>query len=66
MHLLANNRSIIIKEADRGSCVIARDREGYIAAGSKQLNDEGVHKTVKFKDNLYLYHNNFKLLTMYY
>ena len=53
MHLLANDRSIIIKEADTGSCVIARDREGYIAAGSKQLNDEGVHKTVKFKDNLY-------------
>ena len=53
MHFLANDRSIIIKEADTGSCVIARDREGYIAAGSKQLNDEGVHKTVKFKDNLH-------------
>ena len=50
MRLLANDRSIVIKKADKGLCVVVWDREGYIAEVSKQLNDESVYKSVKFKD----------------
>ena len=50
MRLLAKDRSIVIKKADKGSCVVVWDREDYIAEASKQLNDESVYKSVKFKD----------------
>ena len=52
MRLLANDRSIVIKKADKGLCVVVWDREDYIAEASKQLNDEGVYKKVKFKDKI--------------
>ena len=52
MRLLANDRSINIKKVDKGSCVVVWDREDYIAETSKQLNDENVHKSVKFKDKV--------------
>ena len=50
--LLANHIGIVIKKADEGSCVIVWDREDYIAEASKQLNDESVYKSVKFKDKI--------------
>ena len=40
--LLANDRSIVIKKADKDSCMVVWDREDYIAEASKQLNDESV------------------------
>ena len=49
MHLFANDRSIVIKKADKCSCAVVWDREDYIAEASKQLNDEIVYKSVKFK-----------------
>ena len=52
MRLLANNRSIVIKKADKGSRVVVWDHEDYIAEASKQLNDESVYKIVKFKDKI--------------
>ena len=52
MHLLANDRSIVIKKADKGLCVVVWDHEDYIAEASKQLNDENVYKSVKFKDKI--------------
>ena len=52
MRLLANDRSIVIKKADKGSCVVVWDREDYIAEANKQLNDENVYKSVKFKDKV--------------
>ena len=42
MRLLANDRSIVIKKADKDSCMVVWDREDYIAEASKQLNDESV------------------------
>ena len=27
---LADNRSIVIKKADKGSCIVVRDRAGYL------------------------------------
>ena len=52
IRLLANDRSIIIKKADKGLCVVVWDHEDYIAEVSKQLNDESVYKSVKFKDKI--------------
>ena len=52
MSLLANDRSIVIKKADKGSCVVVWDREDYIAEASKQLNDESVYKSMKFDDKI--------------
>ena len=52
MCLLANVRSIVIKKADKGSCVVVWDRQDYIAEASKQLKDESVYKSVNFKDKI--------------
>ena len=52
MRLLANDGSIVIKKADKGSCVVVGDCEDYIAEASKQLNDENAYKSVKFKDKI--------------
>ena len=52
MRLLTDDRSIVMKKADKGSCVVVWDREDYIAEASKQLNDENVYKSVKFKDKI--------------
>ena len=47
---LANNRSIVIKKADKGLCVTVQDHDDYLAEVSKQLNDASVCKSAKFKD----------------
>ena len=36
MRALANDRSIVIKKADKGSCVDVWDRNDYIAEAEKQ------------------------------
>ena len=40
MRLLANDKSIVIKKANKGSCVVLSDLEDYIAEASKQSNGE--------------------------
>ena len=40
MRLFANDKSIAVKKADKGSFVVAWDREDYIVESIKQLNDE--------------------------
>ena len=52
MCLLANDRSIVIKKAGKGSYVFIWEPEDYIVEASKQLNDESVYKSVKFKDKI--------------
>ena len=44
---LKEGRSIIIKPADKGSCVVVWDREDYLAEGYKQLNDESIYVDIK-------------------
>ena len=44
---LKEDRSIIIKPADKGSCVVVWDREDYLAEGYKQLNDESIYVNMK-------------------
>ena len=47
---LADDRSIVIKKADKGLAVVVWDRVDYIKEGQKQLKDENVYKRVNFKD----------------
>ena len=44
---LKEDRSIIIKPADKGSSVVVWDREDYLAEGYKQLNDESIYVDIK-------------------
>ena len=49
---LANDRNIVIKKADKGSCVVIWDRSDYIMEAEKQLNDKAVYKDVNFDKHL--------------
>ena len=68
MRSLANDRSIVIKKADKGSCVVAWDHEDYIAGASKQLNDESDYKSVRKKVMAFLkvklLKNNYSILQL--
>ena len=35
MNLLVNDRGVVTKRADRGSCVVKRDCENYVAEAEK-------------------------------
>ena len=50
IRFLADDRSIVIKKADKGSAVVVWDRVDYIKEAQKQLKDENVYKKVNFKD----------------
>ena len=59
MRSLADDRSIIIKQADKGSCVVVWDGNDYLVEGCRQLADEVIYKDVEgFQDdfrNVYIY-----------
>ena len=48
---LINDRSVIIKKADKGSCVVVRDREDYRAEAERQLGDVTIYKD-QFKEKM--------------
>ena len=43
---LANDRRIVIKKADKGSCVVVWDRNDYLLEAEKQLRDTKVNSDV--------------------
>ena len=45
---LADDRSIVIKGADKGSSVVIWDREDYLQEASKQLRDTNIYEDVNF------------------
>ena len=47
MRGLADDKNIIIKKADKGSCVVVWDRGDYLAEGYKQLQDQKTYSKVK-------------------
>ena len=49
---LANDRSIVIKKADKGSCVVVWDREDYLLEAERQLGDTSIYKDVSFNDKV--------------
>ena len=50
LRALTNDTNIIIKKADKGSCVVVWDRNDYIAEAEKQLSDENIYQDINFKD----------------
>ena len=46
LHDLKNDKSIVIKSADKGSVVVVWDREEYIKEAEKHLGDEEVYEEV--------------------
>ena len=41
---LRNDTSIVIKEADKGVCIVVWDREDYLKEAELQLGDKGVYE----------------------
>ena len=52
MRSLANDRSIVIKKADKRCCAVVWDREDYIAEAEKQLGDKNVYKFIDFTEKI--------------
>ena len=50
MRSLVNDRSVVIKKADKGSCVVVWDSEDYVAEAERQLGGVTVYKDVNFKE----------------
>ena len=48
---LKNDKSVVIKSADKGSAVVVWDREGYIKEGEKQLGDVEVQRRRTSSEN---------------
>ena len=46
LYNIKNDKSIVIKSADKGSTVVVWNREDYIKEAEKQLGDEGVYEEV--------------------
>ena len=51
MRGLAEDRSLIIKPADKGFCVVLWDREDYLAEAEKQLEDVDIYEDTDFKES---------------
>ena len=49
---VADDRSIVIKQADKGSCVVVWCRDDYIKEANKQLEDKTVYKDIDFKETI--------------
>ena len=47
MRSLQNDRSVIIKPADKGSIVVIWDRQDYLKEAERQLSDSSIYKEVK-------------------
>ena len=50
---LGDNWSIIIKKADKGSCVVVWERIDYIVAAEKQLGGKNIYQDVNFSNRIF-------------
>ena len=51
MRVMAENRNIVVKPADKGSCVAVWDKLDYLAEAENHLKDNNTYKDVKFGDD---------------
>ena len=49
---LAEDWSIVIKKADKGSCIVVWDRAHYLRETEKQLSDKNVYQEVQYKKQI--------------
>ena len=52
MSALVDDRSIVIKKADKGSTVVVWDCNDYIPNAEKELSDANVYEYVSFNENI--------------
>ena len=52
MRSLADDRSIVIKKADKGSCIVVWDRNDYLREAEKLLEDPNVYRKVALKNKI--------------
>ena len=50
----ADDRSIVNKKADKGSCVVVWDRSDYIKEEEKQLGDSAIYKEINYNKKILL------------
>ena len=49
---MTEDRSIIIKKTEKGSCVVTQDKLDYLSEAEKQLGDKNIYKDVSFSDKI--------------
>ena len=49
---LTDDKNIVIKRADKGSCVIIWDKNDYLLQADKKLKDKKVYRDVVYKVNI--------------
>ena len=52
MRSLADDKSIVIKKADKGSCIVVWDRNNYLREAEKQLEDPNMYRKKAFKNKI--------------
>lgn len=58
MKSLADERSIVINKASKGSVVVVWDRNGYFKETQKQLGDEKIYRKKNFIERKAIKENN--------
>ena len=54
IRLFADDRSIVIKKADKGSCVVVWDKNDYVLEAQKNFSDPSVYQDVSNSENILL------------
>ena len=49
---LAADKTIVIKEVDKGSSVVVWDRSDYLHEVSRQQNNQNIYEDAKFNENI--------------
>ena len=49
---LADDRSIVIKKAGKGSCIVVWNKSDYLREAEKELEDQNMYRKVAFKDKI--------------
>ena len=52
MRSLVDDRNLVIKKAEKGSCLVVWDRNDYLMEAEKRLSDKNVYKDVNFNEKL--------------
>ena len=52
MRSLADDRDLVTKKADKGSCVVVWDQNDYLMEAEKQMSHKNIYKEVKFNEKL--------------
>ena len=52
----AEDKSIVIKSAVKGSCVVIWDRQDYLKEADRQLSDNKIYRDVEYTKKTYFFH----------